>query len=963
MSVMRRIKWLALGLVVLSAVAAAPPAVDSRAYQTLGEIAVQNHGRRKPLDTLAREAVKEIHGYSSVKQYNDKDELIAMWPAVAAVFDWEARPGYWNDQEIILVRYLPLKQLLLNEAARDRLAAVASQKATPAAARAVLEELAKAEEISVGDLSRAANLEGIAKVDKESLTRIAKKLSVGQWWLSANDIEDAVVVVDGKKQPFADWFSTILARNRAVRFKQMGERLKNAAPVGRLSTLEEKTMEVGERLARYKAFRDNNGRAMEGFELELVPRPASSTYIGFVRTALLKDPKRVAEIFPRKNLDQSTVDTLMKAIDGKGVTPSAFEEDALVDYDKFIDEVKNKERFFPGVSKETDARFITWLREKAAWVPLRLLLDNDSKELERAGYDLAQVEACRSAFREVEAAEQSSPGHISPEKAATLLAAVRKLGSSSNDSYPSASILALETRYNRHAPFYWAPVPYGCALLLLLISIGITAERHSVAGTFGRVLYVLGLSSLVLGIVFEIYGFSLRVRISGWAPVTNMYETVIWVALITAVLGFVLELIYRKGFAALAAAGVSLLTTVLAANVSQQILDPNIKNLTPVLRSNYWLTIHVLTIVSSYAAFALTMGLGLLATGYYLTATYRRSARFSELAMPLIPGLLLLIPGAFGVYFSYFGLGASWLSSNAAYYVVSAVAGLGGILTIMATFALIGEAANRSPAQMVVVGLASLLCGLVGSGASVAGVGSELLFGGSLSLAGLGAAFAVLGLFGSTTRVPAGSEAKLEQAETAGDAEALSSPASTAWQGSEESGGGVATLTKPTVADIRARLAASRPQLDERALAMQATAARIKPIANFLYRAMQVGVLLVAVGTFLGGWWADESWGRFWGWDPKEVWALITLLVYLVPLHGRFAGWVNTFGLVVASVVCFGSVLMAWYGVNFVLGVGLHSYGFSEGGGQGVVLSATAAVLAVVAAAAWRRSNCQYRAA
>ena len=109
----------------------------------------------------------------------------------------------------------------------------------------------------------------------------------------------------------------------------------------------------------------------------------------------------------------------------------------------------------------------------------------------------------------------------------------------------------------------------------------------------------------------------------------------------------------------------------------------------------------------------------------------------------------------------------------------------------------------------------------------------------------------------------------------------------------------------------------------------------IKPLSNFIYRAMQVGVLLIAAGTILGGVWADASWGRFWGWDPKEVWALITLLVYLIPLHGRFAGWVTTFGLVVASVVCFLSVVMAWYGVNFVLGVGLHSYGFVEGGLSG----------------------------
>jgi hypothetical protein len=78
--------------------------------------------------------------------------------------------------------------------------------------------------------------------------------------------------------------------------------------------------------------------------------------------------------------------------------------------------------------------------------------------------------------------------------------------------------------------------------------------------------------------------------------------------------------------------------------------------------------------------------------------------------------------------------------------------------------------------------------------------------------------------------------------------------------------------------------------------------------------------------------------------------------VYLVPLHGRFAGWINTFGLVVASVACFGSVMMAWYGVNFVLGVGLHSYGFVEGGSQGAVMASCAAVLAVVAASAWRRA-------
>ena len=149
--------------------------------------------------------------------------------------------------------------------------------------------------------------------------------------------------------------------------------------------------------------------------------------------------------------------------------------------------------------------------------------------------------------------------------------------------------------------------------------------------------------------------------------------------------------------------------------------------------------------------------------------------------------------------------------------------------------------------------------------------------------------------------------------------------------------------------------ATNRPKLDARGRAMQATAAKIKPLSNFIYRTMQVGVLLIAAGTILGGIWADYSWGRFWGWDPKEVWALITLLVYLIPLHGRFAGWFNTFALVASSVVCSLSVIMAWYGVNFVLGVGLHSYGFVEGGGQGVVLAVLTGVLALPVAAGWRR--------
>ena len=106
----------------------------------------------------------------------------------------------------------------------------------------------------------------------------------------------------------------------------------------------------------------------------------------------------------------------------------------------------------------------------------------------------------------------------------------------------------------------------------------------------------------------------------------------------------------------------------------------------------------------------------------------------------------------------------------------------------------------------------------------------------------------------------------------------------------------------------------------------------VKDTAHPLYRLIQCGVVGLALGTILGAIWADYSWGRFWGWDPKESWALISLLGYLAVLHGRLVGWIKAFGLAISSVCMFFLVVMAWYGVNFILGKGLHSYGFGTGG-------------------------------
>lgn len=106
----------------------------------------------------------------------------------------------------------------------------------------------------------------------------------------------------------------------------------------------------------------------------------------------------------------------------------------------------------------------------------------------------------------------------------------------------------------------------------------------------------------------------------------------------------------------------------------------------------------------------------------------------------------------------------------------------------------------------------------------------------------------------------------------------------------------------------------------------------INELSRTIYRMCQLGVFLISVGIVLGGVWADYSWGRFWGWDPKETWALIADVGYLAILHARYAGWLSAYGLALAAPVAYLLVIMAWYGVNFILAAGLHSYGFSKGG-------------------------------
>jgi len=100
----------------------------------------------------------------------------------------------------------------------------------------------------------------------------------------------------------------------------------------------------------------------------------------------------------------------------------------------------------------------------------------------------------------------------------------------------------------------------------------------------------------------------------------------------------------------------------------------------------------------------------------------------------------------------------------------------------------------------------------------------------------------------------------------------------------------------------------------------------IKELTIVNEMSMTVGLVMLTIGNFLGGMWANESWGRYWGWDPKETWALISIMIYAFVLHVRLVpGLRGRFTFNLLSIYAFASILMTYFGVNFYL-AGLHSY-------------------------------------
>ncbi len=329
----------------------------------------------------------------------------------------------------------------------------------------------------------------------------------------------------------------------------------------------------------------------------------------------------------------------------------------------------------------------------AAWIPL---IKSDSLELK----------TCLTAMNKAYPTGNQEAYSKNLKKLIQLLPKQSKL------PYPDRANLDREVSYNQLKPYEKSAFVYLIGFFAFLAALLLSSERA----------FKVAMAVSAGGLFLHAYGMILRSVISGRPPVSNVYETMIWVPWGMVLFAFILELVKRGKYIGMIS---TLLASVILFMSDQVPLDPAISPLVPVLRSSYWLIVHVLTITLGYSAATLAMGLGHL-----------------------------------------------WL-----------------ILYLL-----------RRPA-----------------------------------------------------------------------------------------------------------------------------ATTLRNVEHYLIHAVQLSVLFIGVGTVLGGVWANQSWGRYWAWDPKETWALISLLGYLAIVHARTISAIRGFGTAVASILSWQLVLFTWYGVNYFL-VGLHSY-------------------------------------
>lgn len=487
-------------------------------------------------------------------------------------------------------------------------------------------------------------------------------------------------------------------------------------------------------------------------------------------------------------------------------------------------------------------------------------------------------------------------------------------------AYPQEGEMDVELHYNRFAPFQKSWIASLAAVFSLALSFGVIR----------RTMFWLGVTLLAVTVVLMAYGLVLRCIISGFVPVTNMYESVVFVALSVCLLGLWFTLLpvfwsgVKRAWQMTVAPPAFRYWLSFPWRRLRQWLRPGRDSqkeapATDPAGGNWLLMLgricivvwlfHALTIASyGHGGERPIVRLWPQVSGGSTSALANDLLAWAVGLGVLVPALLYLPHAACALAASLVTVPRGWASQGIAEglqqtqrrKLFAMVGALVGCLTSMVAY--------LAPAEMMPSDIGTLAPALHSNfWLAIHVLPITASYGAGALAWGLGNIALGYYLFGryDDPKQP--------------------------------------HVTDRTAAD--GRLPGPRPRGPE----------ACATLASFIYRSILVAVLLLIAGTILGALWADVAWGRFWGWDNKEVWSLISILAYMIILHGRYAGWAGHFAMAAGAVLGMTSIVMAWYGVNFLLPGGLHSYGTGSGS-AGQLYVATAILgnwLFVIAASVW----------
>jgi len=859
-----------------AATTAAPSPRLGDALSPWRAIPVLEDGRLMPLDTFARRQVETICNAQTPRLPTGPGGSAVKWPADELLLDWLVRPEAWEDLPFLHAEHEELRALLDLPVFSDQ--GGSTQRLKHAAPSDVAESGPLRERLmKLDDARRAASAAG-TPFRAEGLDA-----KVEQLWQS---------YVTWRQLTFRS-SSDAIGRTRFLRqldalaaaWRPLGPQLRAGDARDAAGEVERALIDVASAAGQSPRFPTADALA----PWERLSR-ATGALVKAVATAAPAQRRAVQRFADR-------VAVLGESLYDNGGSPAvvpALHASAL-DAERDADE------------------------DMPPWLGLATLLDAPPSVL--TGYPSAAVTSAREAFVRLAASVRDPAGKPSPDAAADLATALRRLGEEvdparrdlvvervdrdvlAHTAYPPVGSTAREVNYNTSDPFRMSWVLSLAALAGFALAFG------AVRGP----MFWLGTILLVAELAWTAWGFANRVAITGWAPVTNMYETVIYVPFFLSLLGlcFLVAPACARGLsdawrmtAVPPPVGRWIPGEATALDARQQgVAAPSAWNL-----ANWFLLLPRIALsaavvwvlaMAPYAAGGRTI-INLLPQ----TDVDRSLPNVNNLVVWLV-GLSMLLP-------------AAWYLPRVVLAAVTA------LLTVPLSW-------GRGYLGRVLPDVyARRSFGLVVTAVAFAGTFIAWFFPIP------GKQFSPLqpvlrDNFWLTIHV-----LTIVSSYAAGGL---------AW------GLGILSLGHYLLGQYH----------DDGRGGRQAPAA-CATLAGFIYKAMQVAVLLLAAGTILGGLWADVSWGRFWGWDPKEVWALVSLLAYLIVLHGRYAGWIGNFGLAAGSVLGAAVIGMSWYGVNFLLGAGLHSYGFGQGGQTEFFTFLGANVLLLVAAGLRRQRETQRRA-